>query len=244
MAIMSVILIKKKLVQIKNNLVHLIFPTHCLVCNREITIINKSICPLCEDEFSFTNFELLKDPTKLDKLFWGRVKLHSSYCLVYFEKGKNSQKTVHAFKYDNNYLLASEMGKKIGEKIKSLKQFESLELLLPVPIHPKKEYQRGYNQSEKIANGISEIINIPVNCKILLKSKNNKSQTKKNKFTRWENVKNTFEIDVEFLQKLNHIAIIDDVITTGSTLESIVKIINEKVPHLNVSIISLALTKK
>ena len=243
MSISSLINSKIKLVELKNQLLHLIFPTHCLVCNREIIIENSSICPLCENDFSFTYFELLNEPSKLDKLFWGRIILHSCYSLIYFEKNKNSQKTIHSFKYENNQLLAVEMGRKIGEKINRLNQFSTLDVLLPVPIHPKKEYQRGYNQSEKIAQGIKEITNIPIDCNVIKKSKNNKSQTKKNKFTRWENVKNTFEIDIETLLHKNHIAIIDDVITTGATLESIVKIINEKLPHLHVSIISLALTK-
>lgn len=243
MAILSLSNTKKKIVELKNYLFHLIFPTQCLVCNREITIESTTICPICENEFSFTYFESLHEPSNLDKLFWGRILLHSSYSLIYFEKGKNSQKVVHAFKYDNNSLLAIEMGKKIGEKIKLMGQFSDLEVLLPVPIHPKKEYQRGYNQSEKIAFGIGELTNIPVNCNIITKSKNNKSQTKKNKFTRWENVKNTFGIDIHAIRKFNHIAIIDDVITTGSTLESIVKIINQHIPSIKVSIISLAFTK-
>ena len=133
------------------------------------------------------------------------------------------------------------MGKLIGEQVKQLSSFQGIDALVPVPIHPKKEFTRGYNQSEKLADGIAEILNLPVLINYIERTKNSDSQTKKGRFKRWDNVENKFIS--KNTTNFKHIAIVDDVITTGATLEVIVRILQENNPELRISIISLALTK-
>lgn len=225
----------------QKDLLHLIYPNSCLVCDRELTIHQKHTCSFCKDDFQFTYFDRYSEPTPLDQLFWGRVQIKATYSHIYFEKGKSIQPILHALKYKDKPDIGVEMGKLIGSTIKNLTNFEGLEALVPVPIHQKKEFTRGYNQSEQLAIGISEIMELPVLNNFLGRRKNTASQTKKNHFKRWENVEGQFKLMGK--TSYSHIALVDDVITTGATLESIAKEILADFPTIQISIISLALTK-
>lgn len=221
---------------------HMIYPNQCIICEEELPKDTKSICNFCIEEMHFTQFEKFTEPTSLDKLFWGRVELNATYALLFFEKGKSTQKILHALKYKSNSEVGVEFGKLIGKTIKSLPKYNTIDLLIPVPLHPKKEFTRGYNQSEKLAEGISMILNVPVANSFLKKHKHTESQTRRGRFGRWDNVVNNFGIKNKNTQP-KHLAIVDDVITTGATLEAIIRSIKEIYPDIRISIISLALTK-
>jgi ComF family protein len=231
----------QKIKKIKNDLVHLVYPSICTICENELPSHQNFICSFCKTEFQFTYFERFSEPTPLDQLFWGRVKVESTYSYLYFEKGKSAQPVLHALKYKDKPEVGVEMGKIIGENVKNIASFQSIDALVPVPIHPKKEFIRGYNQSEKLADGISEVLNVPVVVDFLERTKFSESQTKKNRFLRWDNVENNFKSKNRSHYK--HIAIVDDVITTGATLEVIIRTIQENNPEIRISVISLALTK-
>ena len=235
----------KKVIKTSQNLhsdfIHLIYPEYCLICNKELIKKQKKICNFCYNDLAFTNFENYKDSTSLEELFWGRCKIENSYALLYFEKGKSIQKLLHELKYKDKPFLGEVLGELIGQKLSDLMKWNDIDALIPVPVHHLKAYKRGYNQSEKIANGISKTLNIPVKTNLLQKHVNTKSQTKNNKTSRWDNVRGTFNINK--IERYKHIALIDDVITTGSTLETIVNDIHKKYPDIRISIISLAITK-
>jgi competence protein ComFC len=180
--------------------------------------------------------------SKTKKLFWGRIPVEIGYSLLYFEKGNSTQKILHNIKYENKKKLTFEMGKKIGEKLKNTNLINEIDVLIPVPIHKNKKFERGYNQSYLLSKGISSVIKIETNNQLIFRKKNSKSQTRLNKFLRWENAQNTYSISTKFInQQINHIAIIDDVITTGSTIESISQEILKTNPNIKISVISLAL---
>jgi competence protein ComFC len=221
---------------------HLIYPNRCLICDEELAKDSKSICSFCYTEMDFTHYEKYEEPTSLDKLFWGRVVIESTFGLLFFEKGKSSQKILHALKYMSNPQVGVEFGKLIGLKVKDLERFSTIDALIPVPIHPKKEFDRGYNQSEQLAKGIGEILNIEVDTHFLKKKTHTGSQTRKNRFARWDNVVNNFDLRKRS-KNYQHIAIVDDVVTTGATIEALVRSIKENYPDLRISIISLAVTK-
>ena len=227
----------------KDDLIHLIYPNSCLICEKELSLKDEHFCTFCLNEFQYTFFERYTEPTILDQLFWGRVDIHSSYAHLFFEKGKSTQPILHALKYKDKPKIGVEMGKSIGENLKKLPSFNSVDTLIPVPIHSKKQFIRGYNQSEKIADGISEILNIPVILDFMGYAKQTESQTKKGRFLRWDNVENKFKANNKKSSSLKHIAIVDDVITTGATLEAIIRLIRENNPEIRISIISLAITK-
>jgi competence protein ComFC len=225
----------------KQDILHLIYPNICLICENELPNHQNNICSFCQSDLQFTFFERYKEPTLLDQLFWGRIPIVGTYSLLYFEKRKSAQPILHALKYKDRPEIGCEMGSLIGEKIKDLDKFKDLDALIPVPLHPKKLFTRGYNQSEKLADGISNILNIPVDIDFIQRFKQSETQTKKNRFLRWDNVQNKF-LSISN-KNYKHIAVVDDVITTGATLEAIIRVIIENNPEIRVSIISLALTK-
>jgi competence protein ComFC len=222
---------------------HLLYPDTCLVCDNELPSAKNSTCFSCQTEFHFTYFEKFQEPTPLDQLFWGRVPLQGSYSLLYFEKGKSVQPVLHALKYQNKPTIGLEMGALMGKKIKTISTFKDLEALVPVPLHPQKEFKRGYNQSKMIADGLSSVLHLPVVEDLIIRRENTASQTSKGVISRWENVENKFTTSQKGRLKFQHIALVDDVITTGATLEAIIRALFENYPQIRISVFSLALTK-
>lgn len=231
----------KKFVEWKEDILHLIFPSRCLICDKELVQIEDEICLFCRDELKVTNYENYQEATNLDKLFWGRVPLESTFALLYFEKEGGTQQILHNIKYKGKQELAKEMGKLIGEKLRDNSKYTSIDAFVPVPLHVKKMHLRGYNQSELLAKGAEEISQIPVNTDFLKRVVHSESQTKKGRFMRWDNIETAFQVDQKATFK--HIALIDDVITTGSTIESCVREIHKIHPELKISVLSLAVTK-
>ena len=234
----------QKLVRLKGDLLHLVYPESCLSCNCELTSGTQHLCHLCEMDLRYTYFENFTEPTPLDKLFWGRVSLASTCALLNFEQDSGTQKILHAIKYKGKKELAEEMGERFGRKLlTNPAKYDSIDALIPIPLHPKKRFIRGYNQSELIADGLSKSMKIPAITDFLTKGTHTKSQTTKNRFMRWDNVSDVFHISPEKYTHLKHIALVDDVVTTGSTLEACIKIIAEALPELKISVLSLAVTK-
>lgn len=223
-------------------IIHLFFPDECIICEKETQNHDVFICHLCEQELEYTKMENCDSDQKTKKIFWGRIPIEEAFSLLYFSKGNFTQKILHAIKYQNQKKLTIEMGKRIGIKLKDKSFIKDIDFLIPVPIHNKRKFERGYNQSELLCSGISNSLNIKINTKLVLKKSNNKSQTKLNKFLRWENAQNLFEVSKEINNIKNmHIAIVDDVITTGSTIEALSKEILKINPSIKISVISLAL---
>ena len=233
----------KNLLSWTTNVIHLIYPNSCLICQKELIKSSDQICPFCKTELQYTYFERYEEPTILDQLFWGRVNLKATFALFFFEKGKKVQPILHALKYKYKPEIGVQFGQMIGRKLNDIEGFKGLEALIPVPLHPKKLFVRGYNQSEKLANGISNELNIPVLKDFIVRDKNTETQTKKGRFLRWENVENKFSVGKKSHQEYKHIAIVDDVITTGATLEAIIQSIQKNNPEVCISVISLALAK-
>jgi len=234
---------QKKLVQWKGDLSHLIYPNACLICNAETIHENIQLCHLCENELHYTQFEHFQEASKLDKLFWGRIDVEATYSLLHFEKEISTQEILHGIKYQNKQKLAVEMGRRIGVNLLKIDKFKTVDCLIPIPLHVKKAYQRGYNQSQLLAEGIMQTSKIPCNNSALKRIKHSESQTKKGRFKRWENVQNTFSLELNQMNNFSHIALVDDVVTTGSTLEVCVKEIQKHYPKLKISIITLAIAK-
>ena len=221
-------------------LINLIFPFVCCHCKRELLCDERYVCWCCEEEMCATFFAAQQAPTTLDKLFWGRVNIQNTHALFYFQKGKVSQTILHEIKYGFKGSLGVVMGKKMASAIIDNYAVKTIDALIPVPTHHRKKFNRGYNQSEKIAMGISAVTKIPIDTSFIRKIKNTTSQTKKSKTERLINVEGGFE-SVKFYEKYKHIAIVDDVITTGATLEVLIKEIRKSNPNIEISIFVLAM---
>jgi ComF family protein len=237
--------LSKKLLIWKEDLLHLIYPASCLCCEKELTIGMQNLCDICDANLRYTYFENFLEPSTLDKLFWGRCNLTSTCAFLQFEQDSSTQEILHAIKYKGKKDLAEDMGKRFGQRLtQNQAKFGSIEVLIPVPLHPKKKFIRGYNQSECIANGIAESTNTIVNTEFLTKGVHTESQTKKaNRFLRWDNVSDVFHLEPSKLKDVKHIALVDDVVTTGSTLESCIQKIHAVLPNIQITVLSLAIAK-
>lgn len=219
---------------------HLIFPNRCLSCEKELSRNDAQLCAFCSAELTLTNFHTFTGPSPMDKLFWGRVEICATYAHLYFEKGKTVQDVLFSLKYKNNKSIGTYFGKEIGVRIKQIDKLKSLDAIIPVPLHPKKEFIRGYNQSEAIAKGISESSEIPLHLNLLKRAIHSQSQTKKDRFQRWDNVSGIFKVNPA-IKQFQHIALVDDMITTGSTIESMIQAVQKENPAVSVSVITLAI---
>lgn len=211
-----------------------------MACENELTGNESHICSICDADLTETSYHLFEEASPFDKLFWGRVKLTHTYALFSFTKGSVLQRLLFQFKYHHTDTIGTLFGERIGTRICSVSKYQSIEVLLPVPLHPKKEFVRGYNQSLSLAKGISTTSHLPIDVKSLKRRHNNATQTKKDRFDRWENVASVFTVS-ETIKQYNHVAIVDDVVTTGSTLEALVHAIRNVHPTVEISVLTMAI---
>lgn len=237
------VLLPSPVVEWKNDFLHLVYPSTCLACEKELSKIETELCFFCRNELKFTGFEKSAETNELDKRFWGRCQLESTFALLYFEQEGSTQQILHRLKYKGKQKLGREMGRLTGEKLAENPKYAGIDCLVPVPLHPKKQHLRGFNQSEQIALGIEEYTRIPVNIDLLTRVKHAESQTKMGKFGRWDNISEAFRVSKTAAGQVQHLALVDDVITTGSTLEACIQAIRKELPDVKISVISLAVTK-
>jgi competence protein ComFC len=221
---------------------HLIFPNNCLQCSFELSRFEKYICAFCWDKLQRTYFESYETASSMDQLFWGRIELKYTFALYFFEKEKPIQDILHALKYQFKAPLGRHFGRIMGETLVKNPKYKQIQALIPVPIHPQKRFLRGYNQSDLLAEGMTEILNIPILIDVVQKKSNNSSQTRKNRFLRWDNASEQFCLGKKTIT-YDHVAIVDDVITTGSTLEAMAQLLRSQYPNLQISLISFAIVK-
>lgn len=201
------------------DLLGLLFPDLCVVCKSRLSEGEQHICTDCLLLLPKTNFHRQPD-NRLEQFFAGRIPFHRVAAYAYFVKDGSIQQIIHELKYNRNPLIGYYMGQLGGEDMKGSEFISSVDLLVPIPLHPKREKMRGYNQSYEICRGISERTEIPVDNNTLIRKVNNPSQTKNSRFDRWKNVEDIFSITDKAAFAGKHILLVDDVITTGSTLES------------------------
>jgi len=205
----------------------LFFPTICPACKLRMSD-ELVLCLNCESSLPETGFHLINE-NPVAKSFWGRVPIEAATALYFYNKGSKVQNLIHQIKYKGNQKLGAFAGSKLGVLLKQNGQFNNIDIILPVPLHPKKLKKRGFNQSICIAEGISQIIDRPVIKNAVARTVYTNTQTRKNRMDRWQNVKNVFEvIDANSLKGKN-ILVVDDVITTDSTLEALIQKMHQKV---------------
>jgi ComF family protein len=198
----------------------LFYPRICITCDRKLIHQEEFICLHCIQDLPRTHFH--SDPeNKIAQLFWGRAKVDFATSWLFFRKGSRYQKLVHYLKYKGMKEIGEEMGKLFGGELINT-HFQEIDAVIPVPLHPRKLKQRGYNQSEWIAKGMAITLNKPLMVNNLIREVFTNTQTRKNRFERWQNVEGIFNVcyPSEIIQK--HILVVDDVVTTGSTLEAAV----------------------
>jgi len=198
---------------------NLIYPRLCAACNQALLKEEYCICTSCQFKLPKTNFHLDKD-NEVAKVFWGRIPVEMAAAYLKFSKKSKVQHLLHELKYKGNKEVGQFIGKLYGFELKEAPLFSGIDFIIPVLLHPKKLKKRGYNQSEWIAKGLSESMNIPLITEILYRNIDSQTQTKKTRYNRWENVGDIFSIKDTELVAGKNILLVDDVITTGATIEA------------------------
>jgi ComF family protein len=216
----------------------LIFPRICASCGNSLWKNEECICRLCEYHLPKTCFHLFpENPVTL--LFTGRAPVGRGDAFLYFNKGNKVQRLIHQLKYKGRKDIGVFLGNLYGQSLKEVGYFTAADMVIPVPLHKKKYMQRGYNQSEQIALGLSDALKIPMERHLLSRSKATETQTRKSRFSRYQNVKEIFRVESPEKWEGAHLLLVDDVITTGATVESCVHAL-QVIPGVRVTVVCLA----
>lgn len=221
------------------DLLNLIYPNLCLVCGESLVRGERQICMHCIHSIPKTNFHLETDNT-VEKRFWGKVPIYRATSFFYFYKGSPFQKVLHELKYRGNKEAGIVVAKYAAADILADPGFATIDIIIPVPLHPKKLAKRGYNQSECIAFGLSEVLGKPVDTKTLIRIRENTTQTRKSVFERYRNTEGIFHLNNKKTFEKKHVLLVDDVLTTGSTLEACMVALMET-DYIKISIFTLAI---
>ena len=212
---------------------NLFYPRVCAACGESLLKDEVTVCTTCRFTLPRTGYELHAD-NPVAQTFYGRVPFHAVTSCFFFAKSGKVQHLIHQLKYKGNKEAGFFLGQQMGESIKEAPLFQGIDYLIPVPLHPKREKQRGYNQSLMIAQGIREVTGIPIGDKYLVRGIYTETQTHKSAEERFKNVKDIFEVHHADELKGKHVLLIDDVLTTGATLESCARQLLE-IPGITIS---------
>jgi ComF family protein len=198
---------------------YLFFPNYCRGCEESLVKGEKIICTRCMLDLPKSNYHREKENPFFQK-FSGRLPVKFVMTLFKFVKSGKVQHLLHALKYKNQPEIGVQLGRVYGADLMTENYKDQFDFIIPVPLHPSKRRKRGYNQSEEFGKGLSEILEIPCTEKFLKRTKVTTTQTKKSKLNRWENVSEVFEVQEHEELKGKRVLLVDDVVTTGATLEA------------------------
>jgi len=205
--------------EVAHGLVHFFYPRLCEGCNRPLLGKEDVLCLSCGLELPKTDFHHMPGNDTEMRLA-GRVPFIRASSFAYFTNDGLLQHLLHGLKYLNKKEIGVYLGKQFGNDLLKTDWVQSIEAIIPVPLHPKKEAARGYNQSVLIGDGMSEVLHIPLLAQTLIRTRQTESQTQKNRAERLENMKDAFLVKDMSTLKGKHVLLIDDVLTTGATLEA------------------------
>lgn len=220
----------------------LIYPRNCITCGNSLYKHENYVCNHCYLTLPKSNFHR-EENNELERVFTGRVPVDKAGSYYLFEKSGKVQKLLHDIKYKGNKAFAEQLGVWYAQSLKDCNEIAKADVIIPVPLHPKKQKQRGFNQSEEFAKGLSKEFGIEIDTNNLFRNQFTETQTRKKKFERWENVKDKFELKDPAALQNKTVVLVDDVITTGATIDACYEAL-KNIPGIKVSVLSLAYAKK
>lgn len=221
----------------------LVYPDLCPGCENPLPRGESKICPVCFGELPQTGFHTRPDnPT--ERIFYGRFPFHAVASAFHFSKGGSVQRILHRIKYKGATELAEQLSGWYGKRLTETGWFETEPLLIPVPLHVKKLYRRGYNQAGHLALGLAASVPGARVSECLRRRDDQGSQTKKGRYARWQNVESLFECTQTDLPSHHHLVLVDDVLTTGATLEACAHALRRSAPENKISALTLAFAGK
>lgn len=232
------IFVEKKKMSLFSDFYYLFYPRLCLFCKSSLLKNEHVICSDCLIALPRTYYEIEKN-NPIEKRFWGRIHLENACAYLFFTKKGIVQALMHGFKYNKKKEIGQMLGATFGKVLVNNENYQDIDIVIPVPIHAKKVKKRGYNQSEILAHAIALNMNKKMITNVLTKQKATETQTRKTRFLRWENVKDVFTLQNTEQLRHKHVLLVDDVITTGATLESCARLLLS-IEGVRISIASLA----
>lgn len=218
--------------------VGLFFPSLCCACGQHLVKGEHILCLACHHDLPFTHFHLMDDNV-VAKRFWGRVPLHAATSLVHFQKGSKVQQLVHHLKYKGREDVGVYLGQMLGKQLLQSLTYADVDVVVPVPLHWRKQLTRGYNQSACFAEGIATAMGITHTNTLLRRATHTQTQTKKTREERWHNVKDVFALHQPEAYQGKHLLLVDDVVTTGATLEACAQKLLD-IPNVKISVATIA----
>ncbi len=229
----------KRLAKIINEINNILLPRVCFGCNTQLFREEHILCAVCRHDVPLTDHNYLKE-NAVDRIFYGRVSIKKAASFDFFSKNGLIKNLLHWLKYKNREQIGSFFGDWCGALLKENGHFKSIDAVTPVPLHPKKQKKRGYNQVSQFALEVAENIGAEYCDDWLIKVKNIKTQTKKGPQLRWESSKDAFKLNASRERTFKHVPLVDDVITTGATIESCAKTVFQQ-KNMEVSVLSMAM---
>lgn len=222
------------------NLLNLFFPKVCLGCNAYLGDNESHICMSCRHQLPLTNFHLDHNEA-LKNVFFGRVKLEQATAVLHFSKKGIVQQLMHNLKYKGHQDVGLFLGKWLGEELKTIEAYQNIDVVVPVPLHRSKLRKRGYNQVDKFGQEIAKALNVEYNTDVLQKTMSTKTQVFKDRLLRTSGNAATFSISENLTLRGKHILLVDDIITTGATIESCANALL-KIEGIKISIAAMSVT--
>jgi ComF family protein len=222
-------------------IIDLFFPKVCYACHKVLNDYEEDLCTNCRNELPVTNFHFNGDNNVL-KVFYARVKVENGTALFRFEKKGLVQQLIHSLKYKGQESIGVFLGDWLGGELKTLKEYSEIDMVIPVPLHKNKLKKRGYNQVAKFAQHIATALNAQYVDNVLLKVTNTQSQVLKNRFARWTNNEELFTLQNTSAIANKHILLVDDLITTGATMEACINVLNQA-ENVKISVASMAIAQ-
>lgn len=221
-----------------NDFISLFFPRLCHVCENSLYRNEVVVCTKCLLHLPETNFHLEKD-NSVSQVFWGRVPLESATAMYYYKKGGSVQTLIHQLKYHGHQEIGGFLGNHYGPKLLEKDIYKTIDQVIPIPLHRKKLKQRGFNQAELFARGLAKSMKLEIDTTNVYRAVASTTQTKKGRYKRWENVSDIFKMHAPEKLKGKHVLLVDDVITTGATMEACLQALS-RVEDIKLSVASIA----
>ncbi|MDB0040567.1 phosphoribosyltransferase family protein [Algibacter sp.] len=221
------------------SIVNLFFPKVCYACHNLLNDNEDTICMDCRHDLPITNFHFDNNDS-VQKALYGRAKIENGTALFRFEKKGNVQRLIHNLKYKDHEHIGFVLGNWLGGELKTLESYKNIDVVIPVPLHKNKLRKRGYNQVALFGQQVAKALNADYLDDVLVKVTNTKSQVNKKRLARWTNSNELFTLkNMETIDN-KHILIVDDIITTGATLEACISVLNQA-KNLKISIATMAI---
>jgi ComF family protein len=223
------------------SIINLFFPKVCSGCNSFLLTNENVICTVCRHDIPLTNHHLIPNNDAFKK-FYGRIPVLHASALFYFHKKGIVQQLIHNLKYKGHEEIGTILGEWYAEDLKTIDVFQNVDEIIPVPLHRRKLKERGYNQVTAFGEALSSSLNLEYNNALLVRNIYSKTQSKKNLLGRTEGIETIFDVSFTEKDHNKHFLLIDDVITTGSTLEACSRALL-KIPGARISIVCMAMAQ-